>query len=951
MGKKMKLISYTSVAIDIFHYGQLRLLEQAKKIADYHFCGLYTDDLCIKWNGNLIMKYEERSAILEALSCVDEVLEQNELDPTNNLRYIHKIFPDSKIIFFQGHQEWKGMPGTKYVKSIGGEIIKPDFYSRLTRSSIRDEINKTKDTNPYDIEGYLLGDVSYFPLYNSTKANTLASLKPHLEKSLIEKLFVFTRSHWEKSPEKVLREINKKFKGEIVVRSSSLIEDSCFSSYAGFFHSELNVDPQDSKQVKNAVSNVIASYSKHENRSQKDQILVQSQTQNVAISGVVFTRNIQNNAPYYLINFDESSSTDSVTSGQVGNKIEIIRDIKIKNLLPPWKSLIESVKEIEGSLHNLALDIEFAINKCGEVVLFQVRPIAANQKYKNMPDEKIFTTVQHLIQQYKIYSQRSLLDSHYTLSDMSFWNPAEIIGDRADNLAYSIYRYLILNRAWNIGLVPLGYKRISRDLVVRFGNKPYIEVETAFAALIPGDLDKAISRKLILYYRKKLESKPELHDKIEFEIVHNCYSPETDDQLEELKQVLSNTELHRFRKSLINLTQNVFDNYSEIKREDLKSLGLLTFKRDQLFNENDEFSVQRKISIAKQLLYDARELGTPQFSRMARLAFIGNQYIRGLVSKGIISDSERESFLLNIDTIASELNEDFDLVLSKKLSVVEFNKCYGHLRPGTYDITKLPYSKDPKYFSIDQSVSTKSRNAHSKQNSILKLEKRITEFLNNYEISVSAELLLEFIEETTKFRESFKFEFTKNLSLALELLAEAGEELGFDRKMLSHLSIESFKGLSSSSGISEIVDFWKSQIEGKKANDQIYHYIALPSLVFGEEDFEIIQSHTIRPNFVTNSLVRGKLINLDTIDVEDYDIVSGSIVLLEKADPGYDWIFSKGIKGLITRFGGAASHMAIRSAEFGIPAAIGCGEIIFKDIKDKQVIELDCMNKIITVIR
>ena len=124
-------VSYTNVAIDIFHYGQLRLLQQAKKIADYHFCGLYTDDLCLKWNGNLVMKYEERAAILDALSCVDEVLEQDELDPTNNLKYIHNRFPDSKIIFFQGHQNWKGLPGTNYVKSIGGEVVKPIIIQEL----------------------------------------------------------------------------------------------------------------------------------------------------------------------------------------------------------------------------------------------------------------------------------------------------------------------------------------------------------------------------------------------------------------------------------------------------------------------------------------------------------------------------------------------------------------------------------------------------------------------------------------------------------------------------------------------------------------------------------------------------------------------------------------------------------------------------------------------------
>ena len=142
-----------------------------------------------------------------------------------------------------------------------------------------------------------------------------------------------------------------------------------------------------------------------------------------------------------------------------------------------------------------------------------------------------------------------------------------------------------------------------------------------------------------------------------------------------------------------------------------------------------------------------------------------------------------------------------------------------------------------------------------------------------------------------------------------------------------------------------------SQIEGKKTRDQIYNYIALPSIIFNEEDFEIIQSYAAKPNFISNSLIRGELINIDTIKGEDYNLLSNRILLLENADPGFDWVFSKGIKGLITRFGGAASHMAIRCAEFGIPSAIGCGEVIYKDIKDKQLIELDCKNKLISIIR
>ncbi|OGG12548.1 hypothetical protein A3D77_04365 [Candidatus Gottesmanbacteria bacterium RIFCSPHIGHO2_02_FULL_39_11] len=69
------------------------------------------------------------------------------------------------------------------------------------------------------------------------------------------------------------------------------------------------------------------------------------------------------------------------------------------------------------------------------------------------------------------------------------------------------------------------------------------------------------------------------------------------------------------------------------------------------------------------------------------------------------------------------------------------------------------------------------------------------------------------------------------------------------------------------------------------------------------------------------------------------------IVILEKADPGYDWIFTKNIKALITKYGGAGSHMAIRCAEFGIPAAVGCGDVIFSNITTARRIQLDCKNK------
>ena len=71
--------------------------------------------------------------------------------------------------------------------------------------------------------------------------------------------------------------------------------------------------------------------------------------------------------------------------------------------------------------------------------------------------------------------------------------------------------------------------------------------------------------------------------------------------------------------------------------------------------------------------------------------------------------------------------------------------------------------------------------------------------------------------------------------------------------------------------------------------------------------------------------------------------------MIENGDPGYDWVFTKNPIGLITKYGGVASHMSIRCAELGIPAAIGCGTI-FDKLNDKDYITLNCKSKKIDLI-
>ena len=141
---------------------------------------------------------------------------------------------------------------------------------------------------------------------------------------------------------------------------------------------------------------------------------------------------------------------------------------------------------------------------------------------------------------------------------------------------------------------------------------------------------------------------------------------------------------------------------------------------------------------------------------------------------------------------------------------------------------------------------------------------------------------------------------------------------------------------------------WKKKIEHNKHLSEINTNLVLPSIIFSENDFELIQYYLAKPNYITEKSIRSEIINLD-ISKTSRDL-ENKIILLEHADPGYDWIFTRNPAGLITKYGGVASHMSIRCSEVGLPAAIGCGEIIFNAIYHASKVLLDCKNQQIIIL-
>ena len=137
--EKIKTIVYTSVTVDMFHYGHLRLLQKANELGDFHICGVDTDESIKSYKGAPIASLRERKAIISNLRCVDMVMTQEKLDPTDNLKKIHEQFPNAKLILIWG-SNWKKVLGKDYTKKINGEVIKLPFYEKLSTENIAKKI-------------------------------------------------------------------------------------------------------------------------------------------------------------------------------------------------------------------------------------------------------------------------------------------------------------------------------------------------------------------------------------------------------------------------------------------------------------------------------------------------------------------------------------------------------------------------------------------------------------------------------------------------------------------------------------------------------------------------------------------------------------------------------------------------------------------------------------------
>lgn len=784
-----------------------------------------------------------------------------------------------------------------------------------------------------------------------TKAQTLQRLYQCLENAVVLPQMCFTVQEWNAEKGRILEDYEKlQWKELVVVRSSSLMEDTQTQSQAGKYKSVLNVSGKEN--FIQAVCQVIDSYGtdsmqqgleivSDDGADAQNQVLVQPMLRHVKTCGVAFTIDPNTLGNYYVINYNSTGSTSAVTSG--GGKENVLyyqfKSNNSGNNSADMQKLCKALNELENFFGQENLDVEFAFTEEGQLYILQVRALCLNGTPVNLEKQKTeLERIKARIQREQ--SVKPFLCGEKTIySVMTDWNPAEMIGIRPKPLALSLYREIITDSVWAYQRDNYGYRNLrSFPLMVDFAGLPYIDVRVSFNSFVPAELEEELSDKLVNYYIDRLIENPQKHDKAEFEILFSCYTLDLPERIQVLKDYgFSEGEIQKILYALRNVTNHIIDHKNGIWRRDYEKLQLLHKRYDEIMESSME-----DVEKVYWLLEDCKRYGTLPFAGLARGAFIAVQILKSLIACGIFTESDYELFMNEVNTVSSNMNVDFH-----DMSRQAFLKKYGHLRPGTYDITSPRYDEAPElYFEWKEETEQQESREEEFRLSLKQLYDLKKKLFENGLTNDILELM-DFIKTVIEGREYGKFVFTRNLSKAIQLIGKIGQKVGIVVEDCAFINIHTIYELYASAKDIR-AEFLYSIQQGKHAYE-ITRTITLPPVIIESEDIFRFYYPDTEPNFITSGKVRGYVCLMETAS-RSYSL-EGKIVLIPSADPGYDWIFSHGVGGFITMYGGANSHMAIRAGELGIPAAVGVGEKQFQQYKNASFLEIDAQGKMIKILR
>ena len=192
--------------------------------------------------------------------------------------------------------------------------------------------------------------------------------------------------------------------------------------------------------------------------------------------------------------------------------------------------------------------------------------------------------------------------------------------------------------------------------------------------------------------------------------------------------------------------------------------------------------------------------------------------------------------------------------------------------------------------------------------------------------------------------------FSKIIDEIFKELKILFKRIRINEKYISYLNLETVINLHNNFSYHNIRSDIIKELKNNIKRHSIESKINMPNIILKPKDVFFYEEKFSSPTYVGKKNVIGEIFHINDLkNKKDFDL-DNKIICIKHADPGYDFIFLKKIKGLITEFGGPNSHMYIRAHEFDLPAAIGIGENKYLEIINSKKVSLNCNEKLISSI-
>lgn len=132
-------VGYTCGCYDMFHYGHLNLLKEAKKQCDFLIVAVTTDEKVAYKGKTAIIKESDRKAIVQACKYVDTTIYQTDHDKFEawkKLKYDALIVGDD----WKGHENWNKWE--KQLNEVGSRVHYIPYTKEISSTKLRNKLKK-----------------------------------------------------------------------------------------------------------------------------------------------------------------------------------------------------------------------------------------------------------------------------------------------------------------------------------------------------------------------------------------------------------------------------------------------------------------------------------------------------------------------------------------------------------------------------------------------------------------------------------------------------------------------------------------------------------------------------------------------------------------------------------------------------------------------------------------